>query len=241
MGNLTGRPEMAADTPPFRPRPAERLPRPVEVQTSQVFFAGIPSDMDEDALRALFHQVGVVKELTLLRREDGTSRGRGTCIFDEPPTAAAAIRRFKYRNVGGSIIWVTEDRRRKGAAEALLPAAVSAQKLAEEQPAVAAAPMDSCQAEVEAAMQPKAEATMQPEAVGRVLPRRGPGWQASMEEFLFGCPEPALRVRDRSPSVQGPWRGRCESPERDPKRIKLQRGRTPPRRKILWVRRVQVP
>lgn len=90
--------------------PAKGLPPPVQTTSSRVFFSNVPFDVDEDQLRMLFEEVGVVKELSLMKKsEDGSSRGMGHCTFQVPSMAAAAIQALRDRDVGGRAIWIAED------------------------------------------------------------------------------------------------------------------------------------
>lgn len=69
----------------------------------------MPFEVTEETLRDFFEEVGKIDELRVFSGKDGKSRGMGTCTFEAPKMAEAAVRVLRDRNVGGRPIWVIED------------------------------------------------------------------------------------------------------------------------------------
>mmetsp|Transcript_52113 Transcript_52113/g.93400 ORF Transcript_52113/g.93400 Transcript_52113/m.93400 type:complete len:674 (+) Transcript_52113:74-2095(+) len=91
-------------------RPARGVQHPTIVtRSSRVFFSNVPFDVEEETLERLFEEAGKVEELTLFKKQDGSSRGMGHCTFTAPSMAAAAIQGLRDRDVGGRPIWIAED------------------------------------------------------------------------------------------------------------------------------------
>eukprot|EP00931_Biecheleriopsis_adriatica_P017913 TRINITY_DN12695_c0_g1_i1.p1 TRINITY_DN12695_c0_g1~~TRINITY_DN12695_c0_g1_i1.p1 ORF type:complete len:650 (+),score=135.97 TRINITY_DN12695_c0_g1_i1:63-2012(+) len=84
------------------------------VTSCRVFFSNVPFEVEEETLQKLFQEVGNIKELTMMKKQDGSSRGMGHCIFTAPSMAAAAIRALRDRDVGGRPIWIAEDTKDAG-------------------------------------------------------------------------------------------------------------------------------
>ncbi|CAJ1335917.1 unnamed protein product [Effrenium voratum] len=84
----------------------------------QVFFAGAPFDLSEDAIRRLFKRAGDVANLRLFRLKDGRSRGMGYITYASAKQARRAVRDLHNVEVEGRTILVSafdhHDRHAKG-------------------------------------------------------------------------------------------------------------------------------
>ncbi|KAJ1044013.1 hypothetical protein NDA10_001161 [Ustilago hordei] len=73
-----------------------------------VFVGNIPYDMSEEQLTDVFREVGKVVGFRLVNdRETGKFKGYGFCEFEDPETAASAVRNLNEVEVGGRALRIS--------------------------------------------------------------------------------------------------------------------------------------
>lgn len=77
-----------------------------------LFIGGLPWEVDEAALRDAFESYGPIQDVTLLRHDDGRSKGVGFVRFRDTDAAKAALEKDGQELMGRPLrVQVAKDRR----------------------------------------------------------------------------------------------------------------------------------
>jgi polyadenylate-binding protein len=75
------------------------------LQFTNVFVKNLPTSMDEDGLKKLCEDFGVVSSHVIMKDDNNTSKGFGFVNFETPEAAAAAVDGLNGKEVGGNTLY----------------------------------------------------------------------------------------------------------------------------------------